>query len=235
MCFSFFTFSEQITFSANGMKGQAGSTSSTTTLTGSAFVKTDTMEIAADIIELSGEDFRNITASGNVSGCNLESKMSFTCDILEYDRKSKIALLRGNVELVDIENEVNAKAQIIEYNQEKDIAILQIEINLLQKDNICTGAYGIYQKKAQLLEISGNAQVKQKNDTFRAQQITLNLETQDISMTGNIKGSVEDVKEKEDEEKALEENQVKENETPKEEVKEASQDLQKNEEIIEGE
>lgn len=192
--FSFSSFAERITFSANGMKGQAGNSSSKTVLTGNAFVQTETMEISADKIELFGNDYRNILAEGNVSGENFESKMNFSCDILEYDRETKIALLRGNVVLKDEENGVDAQAQIIEYNQDKDIAILQIEINLVQKDNLCTGAFAVYKKTEQILEISGNAQVKQNNDTFRAQQITLNLETQDIVLSGNIKGSVEDVK-----------------------------------------
>ena len=49
-----------------------------------------------------------------------------------------------------------------------------------------------------MLEISGNAQVKQDNDIFRAQQITLNLETQKITLSGNVKGSVTDSGKKEE-------------------------------------
>ena len=44
------------------------------------------------------------------------------------------------------------------------------------------------------MEISGNAQVKQENDTFRAQQITLDLDTQSITLSGNVKGSVTETK-----------------------------------------
>ena len=69
---------------------------------------------------------------------------------------------------------------------------MQIGITLKQEDNICNGSYGVYYKEKQLLELSGNAQVKQKDDLFRAQHITLNLDTQEITLGGNVKGSVTD-------------------------------------------
>ena len=199
--FSLYTalFAEKITFSAGSMSGQAGDSSATTTLTGGAFVQTSSIEISADSIELSGDDYRFIKASGSISGKNLESKMEFTCDSMSYDRETKVAQLQGNVKLVDTENDVKADAQLIEYNQNTNIAVLQIGITLTQKKNVCTGAYAVYQKNEQMLEISGNAQVKQEEDVFRAQQITLNLDTQNITLSGNVKGSVTETKKKEEE------------------------------------
>lgn len=193
-------FAETITFSAASMTGQTGDSSATTTLTGGAFVQTTSIEIYADSIELSGDDYRFIKASGNITGKNLESKMEFTCDSMSYDRETKIAQLQGNVKLIDEENDVNANAQLIEYNENTNIAVLQIAITLTQKKNICTGAYAVYQKEEQMLEISGNAQVKQEDDVFRAQQITLNLDTQSITLSGNVKGSVTETKKAEEEE-----------------------------------
>lgn len=189
-------YAEKIIFSANNMSGKSGDANTTTSLSGNGYIKTESMEIQADLIELSGDDYRYISASGNIRGKNLEANMDFTCDALEYDRETKVAKLQGNVELVDIENDVKAKAQIISYNQETDIAILQVQISLTQKDNVCSGSYAVYYKKTQLLELSGNAQIKQKSDTFRAQHITLNMDTQDITLDGNVKGTVTDTKEK---------------------------------------
>lgn len=188
-------FAEKIIFSANSMTGKAGDTNTTTSLSGNAYVKTETMEIMADNLELFGEDYQNIRANGNVSGKNLETHMDFTCDSLEFDRKTKIALLQGNVNLKDTENDVEADAQIIEYDQNTEIAVLQIGIRLKQKNNICSSSYAVYYKTEQMLELSGNAQVKQNDDTFRAQFITFDMDTQDINLGGNVKGSVTDKKE----------------------------------------
>ena len=198
LIFSGLLFAEKIVFSAGNMSGQAGDSSATTTLTGSAFIQTTSIEISADSIELSGDDYRFIKAEGAVTGKNLETNMEFTCDSMSYDRTTKVAQLLGNVHLVDTENDVKADAQLIEYNQNTNIAVLQIGITLTQKKNICTGSYAVYQKNEQMLEISGNAQVKQENDTFRAQQITLNLDTQNITLSGNVKGSVTESAKKEE-------------------------------------
>lgn len=188
--FALSLFAEKISFSAEEMSGQAGGKSSSTILNGNAFIKTESMEISADRIELTGDNYRYIKAQGNVSGKNTDSKMDFTCETLEFDRETNIASLKGDVCLIDASNEVTANAQMIEYNQGTEVAVLQIKVKLVQKSNVCTGAYAVYQKKNQLLEISGNAQVRQGSDTFRAQQISLNMETQDIKLIGNVKGSV---------------------------------------------
>ena len=187
-------FCEEITFTADFMSGTAGSKTDTTTLEGNATVQTSSMNISADAIELSGEDFRFITATGTVSGSITESQLDFTCGKLKYDRQTKVAQLEDAVHLVDVANEVTADAQIIEYNQNSETAVMQIEITLTQKDNVCTSAFAIYKKSEQKLEMSGNPKIQQGTDSFRAQEITLNLETQEITLDGRVKGTVSDSK-----------------------------------------
>ena len=67
---------------------------------------------------------------------------------------------------------------------------MQIDVELKQKENVCTGAYSVYRKKEQTLDLSGNASVKQKDDMFRAQSISFNMETEEIVLDGNIRGTV---------------------------------------------
>ena len=143
---------------------------------------------------MSGKNFRYIEAEGNITGKNIETKMEFTCASLSYDRRTKIATLKDNVHLADTENGVSVEAQLIEYNQNTDIARIQIGITIKQKDNVCSSAYAVYRKKNQMLEMSGNSQITQGQDTFRAQEITLNLDTQEITLDGRVKGSVVDDK-----------------------------------------
>src|SRR5574344_1338571 len=183
---------EKITFSANSMSDMTGEKSDYTKLEGNAKVKTESMEISADMIELKGEDFRYIIASGTVKGTNTESKLDFTCEKMTYDRTTKIATLENTVHLVDTEHDVTADAQLIEYNQNTEIAVMQIAVTLKQKDNVCTSAYAIYRKSAQMLEMSGNPKIVQGEDTFRAQEITLDLNTQQITLDGRVSGSVTD-------------------------------------------
>lgn len=225
-------FAEKISFSAKKMSGQAGNSSTTTTLEGNATVKTESIEISAEALTLSGDDYRKINASGNVSGKNLETKMEFECETLEYDRVTKLIILKGNVKLVDTENAVNCGAQIIEYDQNKDIAIMQVQINLTQKDNVCSGSYAVYYKNQQLLEISGNAQVKQGDDTFRAQFITLDLDTQDINLSGNVAGTVTDTKTVQPEENEAESADETDVQTDADEAEESAESAVENEESV---
>lgn len=183
-------FSEEIQFQAESMSGNAKNKNSVTILEGNAKVITETMEISADKIELSGKDFRIIKAYGNIIGSNKESKLDFSAGFMNYDRETKIAILENNVSLTDYENDIKAKAQIIEYDQEKEIAIMQINVSIVQKDNTCTAAYTIYKKSEKTLNMSGNPQIKQGRDTFNAQTISLNLDTQEIVLSGRVKGSV---------------------------------------------
>ncbi|MBQ9207050.1 MAG: organic solvent tolerance protein OstA [Treponema sp.] len=190
-------FSEEIQFKADSMTGVSGSKTDKTKLSGNAFVKTSTMEIKADSIILNGDDFRYITAEGNVDGKNTETKMDFTCGRLRYDRETKLARLEDNVHMVDLENDVTTDAQIIEYNQNKEIATMQIGVSLKQKNNTCTAAFAIYRKGAQMLEMSGNPKIVQGDDTFRAQEIILNLDSQEITLSGRVSGTVTDSKKEE--------------------------------------
>lgn len=183
---------DKITFSGDSMQGRVSNedNNNSTILSGNANIKTSSMTIEADSIELCGKDFSIIKAKGNISGTNSESELQFEADSLEYNQETKIVLLSGNVELKDLKNDVSAKAQYIEYDQNSDVAIMQVEVELTQKSNICTGAYSIYRKKEQILELTGNASVKQGEDLFRAQSIKFNMDTEEIQMEGNIRGSV---------------------------------------------
>lgn len=213
------SFSEAIKFQADSMTGVSGSKNDETKLVGNAFVKTSSMEIKADSIILNGDDFKYITAEGNVEGKNTETKMDFNCGRLRYDRDTKLARLEDSVHMLDVENEVSIDAQIIEYNQDKEIATMQIGVTIKQKDNTCTSAYAIYRKGVQMLEMSGNPKIVQGEDTFRAQEIILNLDSQEITLSGRVSGTVTDSKkeEKKTEEKtenAADEKTSDENEKP---------------------
>ncbi len=187
-------FAEKIIFSADSMTGRSGSKSDDTKLIGDAFVKTETMEIKAEEITLSGENFRYILAEGRVEGVNSESELTFSCGKMRYDRSTKIAFLEDSVHLIDSKNDVTADAQIIEYNQDTEIALMQIGVKILQKDNTCTAAHAIYKKNEQTLDMSGNPKIVQGEDTFRAQEISLNLETNEITLDGRVSGIVTDTK-----------------------------------------
>lgn len=182
-------FSETITFSADKMQGNTSESDKYTKLIGRAHIKTESLEISADEITLSGEDFRFISAKGSVNGKNSEAGFDFNCGSMSYDRETKIALLEHNVRMIDKANDVNASAQIIEYTQETENAVMQVNVSIKQKENVCSGAVAIYRKAEQVLELSGNARIERGKDLFRAQEIQLNIKTEAITMDGKVRGS----------------------------------------------
>jgi lipopolysaccharide export system protein LptA len=185
-------YADTITFTSNAMSGYTGKTKEYTLLEGDAVIKTAKIEIYAENIELSGEDFRFVSAWGAVRGKNIEDDMDFTCDNLKYDRVQEVVTLQNNAVISDNPNGVTAKAEIIQYNQHTGIAMLQIDIELTQKDAMCTGAFAIYRREEQILEMSGNPKIEKGSDIFRAREVMMNLETDEIRLDGRVRGTVVD-------------------------------------------
>lgn len=179
-----------IEFNAQKMSGSMKKDQDYTKLSGSAKIKTSSMEIQAEVIELYGTDFRYIRAEGAVQGVQEEEGLTFSCDSMEYDREEKIAVFNGTVILDDRENQVVAKAQRIEYREVDAIALMQVDVELSNEDSVSSCAFALYRKDEKLLEMTGNAQVVQGENTFRAQEIILNLDTDEITMDGRVQGTV---------------------------------------------
>lgn len=181
---------ESIDFSAGRMSGSMKEGQDYTKLSGNAKIKTSSMEIEADVIELYGKDFRFIKAVGGVCGVQQEDGLTFSCGTMEYDREEKIALFSGSVVLDDRENDVVAKAQRIEYREQDAVALMQVDVELTREDSVSTCVFALYRKEEKMLEMTGNPQVVRGQDTFRAQEILFNLDTEEITMIGRVQGSV---------------------------------------------
>lgn len=197
--FSVNCFSEEITFSADKMTGSGNSSKTSkgiTVLEGNAFVKAGTMEIHGDRIEISGKNYRNITATGNVIGSDSEKGFYFTTKSLKYDRELEFAVLDGNSVMEDTENEVTAKGGTITYNRKTEIAILQVNVRILRKNIACRAAFAVYRRSDNSLVLTGAPLVVRDSDQFRAARITVLLDTEEISLEGRVSGSMTQDKEK---------------------------------------
>lgn len=183
---------DTIQFKADSMSGNTGDGQENTVLSGRAWICTEDIEINAGTIELSGSNYDIITATDNVSGVNTGSGISFTADRLSYDRRTDIVKLEGNVTLIDTDNDVTATAYLIEYNQKTETAVLQMNVTLVQKDSVCTSALATWRKEEKMLEMSGSPKIVKKDDTFTAQEITFNLDTEEITLDGKVRGTVTD-------------------------------------------
>ena len=181
---------DTFSFKADRMSGGKATGREITVLTGNAEVRSDKLLLQAERIEIQGSDNRFIDCSGNVRGLEEEKDIFFQTDRLRYDRTLKIARLEGNSTLEDRKNEIVVRARFIEYNDQQEIAIFQIAVRLFKDNLVCRSEYAIYNRIEKTLALSGFPVVYKKEDEFRADRIRVDLNTDDVVMEGDVKGSI---------------------------------------------
>jgi lipopolysaccharide export system protein LptA len=181
---------DTFTIKANYMSGGKATGKEITILTGNAEVRSDNLLLRADRIEIQGDDNQFIDCTGHVWGMEEEKEILFQTDRLRYDRKLKIARLEGNSSLEDKKNEIVAKGRFIEYDDQTEITTFQISVRLFKDTMVCRSEYAVYRREEQLLELSGFPVVYKKDDEFRADRIRVDLDTDGVTMEGDVSGSI---------------------------------------------
>lgn len=183
-------YGESIQFSADSMRYEAAEGSEFTILSGDAFVKTGSKEIRADEIRLYGEEYNILLCDGNVTVIDSEEDLKITSGSLYYDREQKITRINGRSVMEDYKNEMIIKSGFLEYRQQEEILLLQIGVRILKEDLTCRCEFATYDKNADSLQMTGLPVVYKEDDVFRASQITVLLENDEIQMSGRVEGSL---------------------------------------------
>jgi lipopolysaccharide export system protein LptA len=178
------------TFRADRMTGTRSLGREVTILSGNAEVRSNSLLLRADRIEIHGDDNQFINCFGNVRGFEEEKDILFFTDRLFYDRHRKVARMEGNSTLEDRRNEIVSRARYIEYDEVNEIAILQIGVRLFKDDLVCRSEYAIYDRENKLLDLTGFPVVFKKDDEFRADRIRVDLDTDDVTMEGSVSGTI---------------------------------------------
>ena len=181
---------DTFSFKADMMSGGKATGKEITTLAGNAEVQSDKLLLMADSIEIHGSNNRFIDCKGNVKGFEEEKNIYFQTDRLRYDRTLKIARLEGNSIMEDRKNEIVARGRFIEYDDEKETAVMQISVRLFKDNLVCRSEYAVYNREEKTLVLSGFPVVYKKDDEFRAERIRVDLDTDDVVMEGDVKGSI---------------------------------------------
>jgi len=181
---------DRFSFKADKMSGSKALGRETTILIGNAEVRSDSLLLKADRIEIQGKDNQFILCTGNVWGHEEDKNILFITDKLHYDRKLKIARLEGNSSLEDRANEIVARGRFLEYDDKNEVAVLQISVRLFKDEMVCRSEYAIYRRNEKLLDLSGFPVVFKKNDEFRADKIRVDLDTDDVTMEGTVSGTI---------------------------------------------
>ena len=180
-----------ISFKADKVTASVAENKKSTNLIGNAEVKVNSLTISADRIEISGKDYRYVNATGSVKGEDDEKGYSFKADLINFDRKTDTVTMFGKLELKDTKNDVSINAENIEYKKKQEIIIMRFNVKIINKDINCNSMFAFYNRKESKVELTGSPIVKKGKDEFRAGKISVNLDTEDITLDGRVRGSVE--------------------------------------------
>lgn len=196
-----------ISFKADKVTASVSENKKSTNLIGNAKVKVDSLTISADRIEIFGKDYRYVNATGSVKGEDDEKGYSFKADLINFDRKTDTVTMFGKLELKDTKNDVSINAENIEYKKKQEIIIMRFNVKIINKDINCNSMFAFYNRKESKVELTGSPIVKKGKDEFRAGKISVNLDTEDITLDGRVRGSVEQGKDEPQAETKQEQNQ----------------------------
>jgi lipopolysaccharide export system protein LptA len=183
---------EPITFSADSVQSSLAKDKERTILTGKASVKTGSISILADRIELFGKDFSFLDCSGSVTVVDTERQIRLEAPALYYDRTKKLSRAQGPSVLQDDRNKLVLKAEWIESDGEKEITLAEIAVRILKDKLACRAEYALYRRNENILELTGAPSAYKDGDKYEASRIIVNTDTEDIHLEGEVKGSVSD-------------------------------------------
>ncbi|MDA3940901.1 MAG: hypothetical protein PF693_16575 [Spirochaetia bacterium] len=165
-----------------------------TNLIGNANISSEETNISADSIELFGDDFRFARCTGNVLVVDKKQGILITTENLFFDRNKEIMTISGYAEMIDQKNEIVIKGSYFENRGKDNITIIQIGVRILKASEndsmICRSEYAKFYRDSEILELSGMPIVFWKDDEYKATRITINLETDDITLTGEVSGTI---------------------------------------------
>ncbi len=191
-------FGETFSFKGDSMKTVLAKGKERTILTGHVEINSEDNYITADRVELYGDNFSYAKFSGDIRVVNSKKGIVLTCKNLFYDRKKKVFRVQGYSEMEDKKNEIVVKGGFLENWEDSGITIIQIGVRILKKDMVCRSEFARYLREKKKLELSGMPVVFWKGDEYRAVKIYIDLDKEEITLEGEIKGTLSEEGNKEE-------------------------------------
>lgn len=176
-----------------------------TALSGNAYVESGDITLAAEEIELYGEDFRYVTCVGSVRFVDAKNEIELEAQRLFFDRVSENATATGSIILDDKKNDLIARANSIEIFDESNRILFKIGVHMVQDDLFVRSELVVYNRSTEELRLEGFPSVIWGNDEYRALAMNINLDSEEVELIGRVSGSIVTDDDKTPEETAPEE------------------------------
>ena len=159
-----------------------------------ASVSSGSINFEAQTIELIGPEARYLVGNGAVKITDSANNIIINSTGISFDRESEQLLVDGWVEVQDLNNEIIATGAYLAYDRSEGILKIQIAAKLLHHTDsgpmVCRADTIEYNRETRKLSLIGNSVVEWKGDVYRASSTTVDLDSEEIEMEGNIKGTV---------------------------------------------
>ena len=183
-------FAETFAFSADRVTSSMVEGKERTVLSGRAKVRSGTLSIEAERIELSGKDFSLLECTGSVRAVDDEEGLRIETAHLLYDRKRKFSHMDGSTVIEDLRNRVVLKARWVDNDGSSRVMVAEVSVRILKDDLSCRSEYAIYRRDEKVLELTGAPVAYKDGDEYRATRIVINTDTEDVRLEGAVKGTL---------------------------------------------
>ena len=181
---------DTITFSARRMESVIAKGKEKTILIGQAVVNTGTVQIKADRIELSGEDYNDVTCTGAVSVFDESKGFLLKSATLKYARDTEIGLAQDKVVIEDSKNDVVLKAEWVRFDQKQSLVDARIAVHILKEDFAVRAEFARYNRDDESLQLSGSPVAVSADGSISADTISGTPSMEGLELGGSVSGTI---------------------------------------------
>ena len=187
-------FSETISFSGGESILIMREGEKSVSLKNEAVVTTGSIHINANEMTLSGDNWKTISAKGDINISDAERGIEINTESIWFDREDEILVISSWFEIDDTKEELYAQAGSLNYDMKNEKLEMGMQVTLFKiaegEVMKCTSESVTYDKASRLLTLKGGAYVVWKGDEYRAQIITVDTKDNTITLSGRIKGTI---------------------------------------------
>jgi lipopolysaccharide export system protein LptA len=184
------TDSDTITFNANRVESVIAKGKERTVLVGGAIITTGSVEIKADRIEISGEDYNDVVCAGSVTIHDESKGFLLRSASLTYKRDTEVGLAESGVVLEDSKNDVVLKGEWVRFDQKQSIVDARIGVHIIKKDFAVRAEFARYNRDTESLQFSGQPVAVTADGTIAADAIEGKGTSDSLAFTGRVSGTI---------------------------------------------
>ena len=163
-------------------------------LTQGAKVQSGSITLSAGTIELIGPNARFLTGTDKVIIKDSDKNIEIRSNRISFDREKNTLLVDGWVEIDDYDNELIASGAYLNYNSATGDMILQVSASIHRNTEkgmmVLKGNSIEYDRENSIVSITGDAYTSYNGDIYNSSITVINLSTNEITMSGDISGSI---------------------------------------------